>query len=257
MTSNGQQPRLWVRSGRAVLWFVLAFGLFAAALLATWYAWSAANFGYRYWHDAIGIDATIEQYAPQNIYRQGFAKTTVDERVRLFGAIVSAINGDAGRLKTLRYHAPDGRVLGYLLRPAEIEHLKDVAWLVDWFEDLTIIVTLLAIAIAIVAIARGWPLPRPRAFAGGTALVGGIIGLLLVVFGPTTVFYTLHTWIFPPDHQWFFYYEQSLMSTMMRAPVLFGAIAAEWIATALPLFMVLVAGQRWLHRRFQSPRHDE
>lgn len=245
-------PNLGVRSGRALLWCLLALGLLAAALLATWYAWSALDFGYRYWHGALGIGAAIERYAPQNHYRQGFATTTLNERARLFGAIVDAINGATGRLKELRYHAPDGRVLGRLLRPPEIQHLKDVAWLVAWFKAVAAALTMAALATAALAIVRGWPLPRLRNFAGGAGVIGVLIALMLLVFGPTTVFYTLHTWIFPPDHQWFFYYQESLMSTMMYAPVLFGAIAAEWAATALPLFALLMAVQRRLHRRLTA-----
>lgn len=248
-----QLPGAVVRGGRALLWLLLALGLLAASLLATWCAWSAADFGYRYWHGAIGIGAAIERYGPENRYRAGFATTTLDERARLFGEIVTAINSDTDTLKGLRYHAPDGRVLGRLLRPPEIQHLKDVAWLVGWFKAVAIALALAALAIAALAIRRGWPLPRLRAFAGGTAGIGALIALVLVVFGPTTVFYTLHTWIFPPDHQWFFYYQNSLMSTMMYAPVLFGAIAAEWVATALPLFAGLLAIQRRLHRRLTTP----
>ena len=60
-------------------------------------------------------------------------------------------------------------------------------------------------------------------------LLGGLlaaVGLVLLIAGPTAVFYQLHIWIFPDDHQWFFYYQESLMSTMMKAPDLFGGIGA-------------------------------
>lgn len=243
---------LLVRSARALLWLVLAVGLLGASLLVTWQAWGAVDFGYRYWHNAIGIGAAIEQYAPQNHYRDHFAATTLDERARLFGAIVDAINGATKKLAGLRYHGPNGRVLGYLLRPPEVQHLTDVARLIGWFKILAIAGTVLAIAIAGLAIARRWPLPRLRAFAGGTALLGAALALILMLFGPTTVFYTLHTWIFPPGHEWFFYYQDSLMTTMMYAPVLFAAIATEWAATALPLFALLLAAQRHVHRRFAA-----
>lgn len=47
----------------------------------------------------------------------------------------------------------------------------------------------------------------------------------LIWIGPTRVFYTLHEWVFPSDHQWMFSYQESLMTTLMKAPDLFAAIA--------------------------------
>lgn len=238
--------------GRAVAWLMLALGLLMASLLATWYAWGAVNFGYRYWHDTIGIGAAIERYAPENRYRHGFALTTVDERARLFGAIVEAVNGNTEILGKLRYHAPDGRVLGRLLRPPEIRHLKDVARMIAQLKVAAVLGTLVALAITALAIMRRWPLPPLRAFAGGALAAGGLIALILLVVGPADVFDMLHVWAFPSTHQWFFYYEESLMTTMMYAPTLFGAIAAEWAASALLLFAVLLAVQRALHRRLTA-----
>jgi hypothetical protein len=59
------------------------------------------------------------------------------------------------------------------------------------------------------------------------------------------VFYALHDWIFPPDRPWFFYYQDSLLTTMMKAPDLFGAIAAEILAVALLLYTgILFAARR-------------
>ncbi|MFN2223885.1 MAG: DUF1461 domain-containing protein, partial [Candidatus Promineifilaceae bacterium] len=48
-------------------------------------------------------------------------------------------------------------------------------------------------------------------------------------------------WICPPGHQWFFYYQDSLMTTMMKAPVLFAGIAAEWLVLTIAVFVALVA----------------
>lgn len=253
--SPERQPPALVRATRGLLWLLLAAGLLAASLLATWVAWSALDFGYRYWHEHIGIGVAIEQYAPENRYRNGFATTTLDERARLFAAIVDAINGAPGTLATLRYHGPDGRVLGRLLRPPEVQHLTDVARLIAWFKAVALVAALLAIAIAALAITRAWPLPRLWTFAGGAALLAALLTAVLALLGPTKVFYTLHTWIFPPGHEWFFYYQDSLMTTMMYAPVLFGAIAIEWAATALPLFAILLAAQRAAHKRLTLRLH--
>jgi hypothetical protein len=47
----------------------------------------------------------------------------------------------------------------------------------------------------------------------------------------------LHTVVFPADHQWFFYYKDSLMASLMKAPDIFAAIAAQLLVVAL-----LIAG---------------
>lgn len=243
------------RSARGLTWLAVAVGLIAASLLVTWHVWAAADFAYGFWHEAIAIDANIARYAPENRYRDDFQQTTPAERARLFGGIVDAIQGDTDKLRQLRYHSPDGRVLDRLLRPPEIRHLEDVAWLVGWFQSISIGLIVVALACSGLAIARGWRVPRLRTFASGAAVGGALVAIVLAVFGPTNVFYALHVWIFPPDHPWFFYYQDSLMSTMMRAPTLFGAIAAEWAITALLLFAVLLAAQRALHRRFTGSRN--
>jgi hypothetical protein len=71
----------------------------------------------------------------------------------------------------------------------------------------------------------------------------------LLIAGPTQVFYQFHLWIFPADHQWFFYWQDSLMSTLMKAPVLFGGIAAVIALGALLLTPVLYWLGLWGVRR--------
>jgi hypothetical protein len=76
----------------------------------------------------------------------------------------------------------------------------------------------------------------------------GSLLTVLVLFGPVNVFYKLHTWIFPADHQWFFYYQESLMTTLMKAPDIFGGIAAVWIVFASLSFISI----HWVFRWRQS-----
>ena len=87
---------------------------------------------------------------------------------------------------------------------------------------------------------------------GKHKLVSVMILCLLVVavlflWGFTSVFYYLHTVIFPADHQWFFYYQDSLMATIMKAPDIFSAIAAQLLAVAL----LLTVGIDAMVTRFQ------
>ena len=64
-----------------------------------------------------------------------------------------------------------------------------------------------------------------------------LIVVLLGLWGFTEVFYYLHTVVFPAEHQWFFYYKDSLMASLMKAPDIFAAIAAQLVVVAL-----LIAG---------------
>lgn len=221
------------RTGYAILSWLVALHL-------SWLALAAVDFGYPLWHDLIGIDHTIARFGPENRYRSGFESTTRAERVRLFAAINAAIHDAGAGLAELRYHDPSGRPLGRLLRTPEIVHLQDVARLVAlgrWLGWLALGGWLLA---------SGWLLrrrclPRPRALALRLAAVLGTGVVLVLVIGPTRVFYQFHIWLFPPDHPWFFYYQDSLMTTMMQAPDLFG-----WIALALLLLSLLLLAGLWM-----------
>jgi hypothetical protein len=62
----------------------------------------------------------------------------------------------------------------------------------------------------------------------------------VLAIGPRRVFYRMHEWVFPPENPWFFYYQDSLMSTMMKAPHLFGAIAPVLLALGLLLYAGLL-----------------
>src|SRR5690606_5060552 len=71
-----------------------------------------------------------------------------------------------------------------------------------------------------------------------------ITGITLVIFitGPTKVFYWLHEQIFPDEHEWFFYYQDSLMTTLMKAPDLFGFIAVILVILMMVLWSLTIWG---------------
>ena len=69
--------------------------------------------------------------------------------------------------------------------------------------------------------------------------LAGSLSALLVIVGPKKLFYAFHIWVFPVEHQWFFYWEQSLMSTLMKAPDLFGGIAVALVMFGVPLAVLL------------------
>lgn len=221
-------------------WTIVIASALVAALFFAWQLLSAANFCYPFWYRELRIDRTIGVYGPQNRYRKDFALTTPAERSRLFFAIVKAVNDGGRGLESIRYHDRQGRRIDTLLRAPEIQHLRDVARLIGAFHVLGWIAVLtFAVALLSLMVGRASKPPGMRLFAymGVTVLVA--VGLV-VGLGPERVFYRFHTWIFPAGHQWFFYYQDSLMTTLMKAPDLFAGIAAEWLLLAIGLFVALL-----------------
>jgi hypothetical protein len=217
------------RCYRSILWAILLLSALPASLLTSWQLLLGVDFLYPLWYDVIGIDRTIAEYGPKNHYREQFELTTKEERSRLFAAIVTAINDGGQGLETLAYHDARGQAIAPLLRSPEITHLRDVARLVKRFYHLG----LGAALVWIVALAWLWrirlpPPPLGRYFAG-MGLLAVALTFAVIAIGAKKVFYTAHTLIFPTGHQWFFYYEESLMTMLMKAPDLFAAIAAEWL----------------------------
>jgi hypothetical protein len=216
-----------------------------AAIAALWLSWrclAAVDFLFPVFYDALAIDAHIERYAPENRYKAGFEHTTREERLRLFGEIVTAIHASGQGLAALEYHDPQGRPVDRLLRAPEVGHLQDVANLVarlapvGWLAVAWTGIHLLLIRLL------GWPVPRLRRLLGASLAATLAAVLLVLAIGPRRLFYALHEWVFPPENPWFFYYQDSLMSTMMKAPDLFGAIAAALLALGLLIYALLLLG---------------
>ena len=232
------------RLGRAHLWLLLP----AAALGALWLAWRAlamVDFLYPVFYEAMDIDGHIQHFAPQNRYKSDFQNTTREERIRLFSEIVTAIHASGEGLETLEYHDPDGRVIDKLLRPPEVGHLKDVATLVDRLALLGWLAVAWTAAHLVLIRLRGWSLPTLGWLLGASGLATAAGVVIVLVLGPRRVFYWLHEVVFPPEHPWFFYYQDSLMATMMKAPYLFGGIAAVLLVLGLLIYSaILVLARR-------------
>jgi hypothetical protein len=237
------------RRYRSLLWAILLLSALPASLLAGWQLLVSTDFLYPLWYQVIGIDRTIAEYGPKNRYRDHFELTTREERTRLFAAIVAGIHDGGQGLETLAYHDARGKAVAPLLRPPEITHLRDVARLVDGMYRLGIGAAMLWL----VALVWLWrlrlpPPPLGRYFAG-LGLVAVLSMLAVIAIGTKKAFYTAHTLIFPAGHQWFFYYEESLMTMLMKAPDLFAAIAAEWLLlTALCYWLGIRLSRRIIRR---------
>ncbi len=216
------------------MWGVVLLAGLLASLATGWMLHKPVDYGYGFWYDQMEIDQHIERYGPKNRYIRGFHHLTRDDHLALFGGIVDAVHSQGEGLRELEFTDRYGRTKP-LLREPEVVHLQDVANLIDVLSVAGAISLLVAAVGSFVLVRRRIAI---RWKQQGLLLGGllGVIGLVLVVAGPTAVFYQLHVWIFPDDHQWFFYYQESLMSTMMKAPDLFGGIGATIGVVGILLF---------------------
>ncbi len=224
----------------------------SAALWLGWLLLARADFLYPVAYRVLDIPATLEGYVPHNRHgKRDFLQTDAAEHARLFAAMAQAIRHGGEGLEALRYRAPDGRALGTLLTQDEVNHLRDVARLVGPGERAGLLAFLGWLGLVALMLARGREPPRARSLVLGSLGLLALAGAALLAVGPVEAFYALHRWIFPPDHPWFFYYQDSLMSSLMQAPRLFGFIGLLWVFTALAILLALNYSARLAGRLVQ------
>ena len=215
------------------VWTIALLGLLISCISSSWWLNAQTHYGYSLWYQLFDIEQHIHTYAPQNHYKAGFETLSAAEHIQAFEQISTAVHNHGYGLKALAYPY-QGQEIPLLTR-AEVIHLQDVANLIDILEWAALVIALFSAALLAMLLRWGG---RPQAKAqllGISVLVLGGVGLVLGL-GAKRVFYQLHEWIFPAGHQWFFYYQESLMSTMMKAPDLFAGIAVAILVPGLALF---------------------
>ncbi len=220
-------------------WGLFLFLTFIITLPASWWVFEKTDFAYPFLYDKIGIAQHIEKYAPRNSHNKNdFELTTKAERVELFHGIVQSIQKYGVGLENLVYKNKQQQKT-LLLNNAEIIHLKDVANLLDKLKPLVLFLLILWVVILIILRFKRIKLPSAKQLLLSMVFIGLVFAGILLL-GPEKIFNQLHVWIFPDNHQWFFYYEESLMSTMMKAPDLFAYIAALWGLMSIFFTAILV-----------------
>ena len=241
---------------KKILWGLFLLLTFLVTLPASWWVLSKADFFYSPLYDNIGIAEHIAKYAPKNqLGRMDFEKTTKAERVELFHGIVEAINHQGNGLKKLFYKDAN-KQLQPLLTLAEVIHLQDVANLLDKLKPLIFGLILMWLAIISFLWIKKIPFPSAQEMTMSAFIVIALLGAVLFI-GPEKVFNQLHIWVFPDNHQWFFYYEESLMSTMMKAPDLFAYIAGIWGIISLFLSVLLLWLLKPIYQRFNHVKNSK
>ena len=223
--------------------FIFLCSTFFIALAISWVILVMVNFAYPLLYDYAGIGDNIVEFAPKNTMKPHFDQSLRAEHIALFGDIVKAITHQGEGLATLTYHTQTGQAIP-LLTTAERVHLQDVANLYDKMTWLTWGVLLLWLAS--VAIHYQYRLNIVSMSLLPYIFTLPIITIVVITIGAEKIFYKLHTLIFPPSHQWLFYYEESLMSMMMKAPDLFAYIAVMLVLLAL----FFSTGIFWFYRNF-------
>ncbi len=223
-----------------LVWASFTFAWFIACSGISWCLLATVDFGYPLWHKHLKIEQFIAKHGPKNLYKRDFELTTPNEHYRLFHEIVIAIHQQGKGLENINYHTAEGNKISPLLRKPEIVHLQDVARLVETYLWICGFSLLLAFVIA------GYNFRKKRKFPNIKFLLGSLLtGItlltcLILLIGPTRVFYLLHVALFPKGNQWFFYYEESLMTTLMLAPDLFGYITVALVCTTIFIFSLSI-----------------
>jgi hypothetical protein len=216
-----------------------SLGCMIIALQLSWYVLGQMNFSYGFWHDNTSIPWAIQTYGATN--RQGhlgFEKTTKPERERVFAEIAKSIRSSGQGLANIHYKI-EGEADKVLLTEDEVLHLQDVANLIDLAPFAVVPAWVVFLSVLFYSLKQNKPMPRVVYQLISLAVVSAVTGVILAVVGPKAAFTQMHVWVFPANHKWFFYYQDSLMSTMMHAPVLFAGIAAQWAVFASIFFVVL------------------
>jgi hypothetical protein len=225
---------------RYLLWPLLLTSHLLATSLFAWHLLAQINFAYPLGYQILAIDEHIQEYGPLNRYKSDFAQTIPAEHKHLFGEITRAVQNHGEGLAHISYRLPDGKFTP-LMREAEVIHLQDVANLIDMFYIAGLIGTGVWVLLLAYAYAARCPFPDVKKILLGFVAALVVLTITTLVIGAETVFYWLHEQIFPDEHEWFFFYQDSLMTTLMHAPQLFGLISVLLVA----LLILLWAFSMW------------
>lgn len=234
-----------------------AFGVaFTGLIVAFWLAWwilAQMNFSYRHWHGFGEMGPAIDRLSQTNVIKSGFEKTTLEQRSALFEEIMDCVHEGGAGLDALTFKVPGEREQ-VLLTEAEIIHLKDVANLIQLGFYIALIALVLWLAQWFYYGIRRAVLPSFRLQLITNLAFVALSTAVVFAIGPMKVFYQLHVWLFPPDNQWYFYFKESLMATLMYAPTFFGWVAIEWLIIALIVFPLIQFGPVFVMRRMHRQR---
>lgn len=231
--------------GRFVFWLALLLAQFLSVCLLAWHLLAQIDFAYPLGYRLLHLEKEIAKFAPLNYYKHDFEYTTPQEHWRLFSSICDAIQHGGRGLAEIAYSVPGGAVVP-LMHQSEITHLQDVSNLVDSFYKVGALAAVAWIFLFVIVLIRRMDAPSLKQVFAGFGVCVGLIGGIVFWIGPVEVFYWFHVKVFPAGHQWFFYYEESLMTTLMKAPDIFAFIAVLFLGLIIFLWSISTYGMKFL-----------
>jgi Protein of unknown function (DUF1461) len=207
-----------------LLWPLFFISQLISLALISWHLMAQIHFAYPIGYQLLDLESHIAQFAPLNRHKEDFEFTSKEDHWRLFGEISDAIQNQGKGLADIQYKLSNGNPTS-LMHQDEIIHLQDVANLVDHFYQLGYLSLAIWIACWFLIIWKKLQPPSNKKVIAGFISLITLVSLTVIFIGAKEVFYWLHIQIFPADHKWFFYYQDSLMTTLMKAPDIFAFIS--------------------------------
>jgi lipoprotein signal peptidase len=225
--------------------FGLTLALLVSCLYVSWQVLSQANFLYDQIYEHNNLEAHINKFAPLNRNdKESFALTSKTERIRVFSEIAREINTGGGGLGSITF-TPEGTdaAITFLIE-AERDHLQDVANLVSSLKPNGAVIASLLIAFYgfcwYYKVSRYQYFWRPSGVFVSLFQIGAVATLCVAItfaIGPQQTFYLLHEWTFSDKAQWYFYFEDSLMTTLMPE-IVFANIASLLSITTVLIWLI-------------------
>lgn len=238
---------------RIALNSLLVILLMYFAIFGAWYAAYSNYFFFPMVYQMEDIHGHVMEFAPQN--RNGkadFVYVAPSFHLTIFYQMLRAIDNEGEGLSEITYPAKDGEKK--FLTTDEQVHLQDVADLISFLKSFSpLFIVLLGCVMLAMIFGAVWPYYTWRMFRG-LMLVVALFGAVLYFTGFTSIFYGMHTLVFPEGHKWFFYYQESLMSTMLKAPDSFAVFGVILGVFALIALLILYWGVSMLVRTIIKSR---
>ena len=232
-------PSIAKRTVAVILWPLYFTSLLLFAALLSWHLLSQFSFGYPLAYPLLKVDQHIEQFAPQNRYKIDFEYVTEQHRLDLFKQISIAVQNQGKGLQSLSYKNRQGQTV-QLLRPEEIKHLQDVAVLINQFYQVGFVALVCFWTWLLLSRLLNFPAPSLSKVIISFGAAGAVTTCAVLLIGAKKAFYWLHEVVFPADSSWFFYYQDSLMTTLMKAPDLFGFICILLLLAFIPILILML-----------------
>ncbi|GGA64149.1 hypothetical protein GCM10011369_01920 [Neiella marina] len=199
------------------------------------------QFGYPFWYEVIAIDAHIKRYAPLNkMKRKDFHLTVKHQHLALFEQINDAVHDQPDQLAEIRYTTNSGSKP--LLTDSEVTHLRDVHLLLRDFNVLWWLSTPVTFILLFLYWRSRLRLPSVLMQRGIGLAAGLAFVVSYLVVGFDALYTEFHQRAFPVQHQWYFEYYESLMTTLLKAPDLFAIWALQIGGFALLTFVAVLVG---------------